>query len=150
VAIMTGMAGADANLAAFGAQRFGWRYGEGRRLLAFTLQGTAALPPRTSRAITAPAPPDLKPTGDALLDRGSLLYHSYCVECHGVAAVGNGSFPDLRRTQMLGNLQALLLEGALVLRGMPTFKGRLQQADVAAIGAYLRSQHLAEDPGGHR
>jgi len=144
VAVMSGMAGAVANLAAFRVQRYGWRYGEGRRLLVFALNGTAPLPRRAHTPAAASAPPDLRPTGNTLVDRGSLVYHAHCVECHGLAAIGNGSFPDLRHTQALNALSAILLQGALVAGGMPSFKDDLKASDVDAIAAYLRSRRESQ------
>ncbi|MBL8549565.1 MAG: PQQ-dependent dehydrogenase, methanol/ethanol family [Hyphomonadaceae bacterium] len=146
VAVMAGMGGAYALMASNAAQRYGWRYGEGRRVLAFKLGGAAQLPAREPALAAEASPPDpMKPSGDARIDRGSLLYHTYCVECHGPSVVANGAYPDLRRTQTLGELESIVLEGALVPRGMPSFSQHLTRDDVALIRAYLTARRIGEN-----
>ncbi|PQA87657.1 PQQ-dependent dehydrogenase, methanol/ethanol family [Hyphococcus luteus] len=146
VVVTSGIGGAYVNMAAFDAQEFGWKYGEGRRVLAFKLNGDASLPERADPPAPEASPPDpMKLTGDELYDRGSLIYHTYCVECHGPSAVGAGGYPDLRRTQMLDSLELVVREGALVPNGMPNFADRISPEDLEALRAYLRERSLLEE-----
>ena len=55
VAVMAGISGAVANMGADKEQRYNWRYGQGRRLLVFKLNGTAKLPPRPQELSNASA-----------------------------------------------------------------------------------------------
>ena len=137
-----GMGGAYALMSAFDSQKFGWRYGEGRRVLAFKLNGKAKLPPRPAPPPVEASPPDpMKLTGNALIDEGSLVYHTYCVDCHGPAAVSPGGYPDLRHTGMLPALEKIVIDGALVPNGMPAFS-HMTRDELDALRAYLQSRHL--------
>ncbi|MBO9604217.1 MAG: PQQ-dependent dehydrogenase, methanol/ethanol family [Novosphingobium sp.] len=146
VAVTTGLGGAYSVMSGFNSQKFGWRYGTGRRVIAFKIGGGAALPKGLPLLKPESSPPDpMKSLGNPLLDRGSLVYHTYCVECHGVSAVSPGGYPDLRRTRMLGSLEDIVLKGALVPRGMPAFPDRVSKEDLVALKAYLEARHIKED-----
>ena len=143
VIITTGLGGAYVVMSAFDSQKLGWRYGAGRRVIAFKLGGKARLPKATEALKPEASPPDpMKLIGNSLLDHGSLVYHTYCVECHGPSAVSAGGYPDLRRTQLLDSLDDIVLKGALVPRGMPMFPDRLNAKDLEALKAYLKSRHI--------
>ena len=143
IVVTAGMGGAYALMSAFEAQKFGWRYGEGRRVLAFKLKGKAKLPESSPPPAAEASPPDpMKLSGNALIDRGSLVYHTYCVECHGPSVVSVGSYPDLRRTGMMSALDKIVLEGALVPNGMPAFGNRMTKDEFEALRAYLQSRQL--------
>jgi quinohemoprotein ethanol dehydrogenase len=138
VAVMAGVGGTfsqDANLATFG-----FRYGTGRRLLAFRLGGSQKLPPVT------PAPPVAvaKPvSSDIHVQHGLALYGPYCGSCHGPGVTNAGGAPDLRRTRMLDALPAILLQGALVPNGMPSFAKYLTAADVEDLKSYLQDRAIS-------
>ena len=82
------------------------------------------------------------PIDPQLAERGSALYHRYCGACHGPAAVGGGTIPDLRRSapETLEALAPILLEGVFSARGMPNFGDWLTDADISALRAYLLEQ----------
>lgn len=143
VAVVTGLGGAYSVMSAFNSQKFGWRYGEGRRVIAFKLGGAAKLPKASQPLTPEGSPPDpMKSLGSPVLDKGSLVYHTYCVECHGPSAVSPGGYPDLRRSQMLGQLKEIVIDGALVPRGMPAFPDRVSSSDLAALKAYLEARAI--------
>jgi quinohemoprotein ethanol dehydrogenase len=145
VVVTTGIGGAYSVMSAFDTQKFGWRYGEGRRVLAFKLNGTAKLPARPAPVAAEASPPNpMMPSGDVLIDKGSLVYHTYCVECHGPAAVSPGGYPDLRRSGLLSSLDKIVLEGALVSTGMPSFAHRMKRDEFDALAAYLKSRRLPD------
>ena len=85
--------------------------------------------------------PDIADTdaSEDTIRHGATLYLERCSWCHGYGAVGNGSFPDLRystsATHSIWN--AILLKGAYLPRGMPSFGGVLSQEDAQAIRAYI-------------
>ncbi len=123
------------------------------RLLVFKIGGAAKLPP--------PPEPDTRPfitiAGTfpaAQMARGQLLYDQYCGICHGGNGRG-GLNPDLRRSGFLEDdgLRQVLLEGILRDAGMASFAGTVDEADVAAIRAYLIGEArtaAAEETAGNR
>lgn len=121
------------------AQRSGFDLRVPGRLLVFKLGGKQKLQvlPRTE---AASAPPMLAASATTqFLARGETLYASYCSRCHGPAGVGNTILPDLRRSQLVWGpeLDAILLEGALLGAGMPQFRGAIAESEVDAIRQYL-------------
>lgn len=85
--------------------------------------------------------PDIADT-DASPDtirHGAILYLERCSWCHGYNAVGTGSFPDLRYTAAATHSiwNQIVVEGAYLAKGMPTFAGVLTEEDAQAIRAYI-------------
>ena len=144
VSVMAGWGGAFALAAGDAAAAAGVR--NVGRLLTFRLGGTATLP-------AAPAPPSGAAPASAKLEgeakRGEGLYAANCAVCHGVGAVSGGVLPDLRHVsdEVNQNFEAIVLGGARVKQGMPSFAKRLSKADLAAIEAYLSRQRAAEKAG---
>lgn len=142
VAILTGVGGGASNAGGPLMASYGWRYGEGRRLMVFALDGTAPLPdmPEPDRE-SARAP---VPVVDAAAKRGMALYGDYCGICHGGQAINGGTTPDLRRSapEILDNMEQILIDGALAPMGMPKFAHVMTRQDARDIGAYLRTQTL--------
>jgi quinohemoprotein ethanol dehydrogenase len=122
----------------------GWKYGaQPRRLLTFSLDGKAALPPTP--------PPDMKvhavddpsiQISDADVAAGRALVNSVCVACHGLNLAATGSpAPDLRESRIAlseESLWTVLHEGTLLPRGMPRFE-TLTREQVRQIHAYIRT-----------
>ena len=135
VAVMAGWGGSFART--FGPVAAQNRVHTVSRVLVYKLGGTATLPPLPpGPAISAPPPLE---ASEAAIGRGRTLYDSYCVFCHGIAAVGGGSTPDLRhmslstREQFLG----IVVGGLKEATGMPRFLGLVSIEDASAINAYL-------------
>jgi len=147
VSVMAGWGGAFALAAGDAAAAAGVR--NVGRLLSFRLGGTATLPaPPAPPAGAAPASAKLpKLEGEA--KRGEGLYAANCAVCHGVGAVSGGVLPDLRQVseEVNRNFEAIVLGGARVKQGMPSFAKRLTKADLAAIQAYLSRQRAAQKAG---
>ena len=128
----------------------GWKYGaQPRRLLTFTLDGKATLPP------TAPSDRTLHPVLDPhfvadpkLIEHGANLYFTHqCIVCHGADAKSAGIAPDLRESAIVLHRAALtkiLREGVLSSKGMPKFS-ELSDADIASLQQYIESQARAEN-----
>jgi quinohemoprotein ethanol dehydrogenase len=148
VAVLVGWGG----LAAFGNAAFQknvWKYkGAGIRLLSFSLDGKATLPPRPANAyrfVPTDAGPD--PIDEAAAGRGFLLYHgSSCAVCHGGEAVSNGAGgPDLRESKLTmdyASFRAIVADGAALPLGMPMFSD-LSESELRDVHAYLRQQTRA-------
>jgi quinohemoprotein ethanol dehydrogenase len=139
VAVLEGWGGA-ASL--FGENRTG-RFGVPGRLLVFSLDGKSVAP-----AVTAARKPPTKLPYDAdpqVLVKGSTLYAGHCVMCHGIAAISGGSIPDLRYSteSVLQSYHKIVLDGAYRELGMPSFRERLNDAEVDAIRNYVLDRRVA-------
>ena len=115
-------------------------YGTPGRLLTFAIDGKEKIPPGPASS-ALPKPVTL--TADQkTVEAGSVLYASFCFACHGVAAVSGGSIADLRYSaeSVYAAYPKIVLDGAYVSAGMPSFKQWLSNGDVAAIRAFVISQ----------
>ncbi|MBW2497727.1 MAG: PQQ-dependent dehydrogenase, methanol/ethanol family [Deltaproteobacteria bacterium] len=114
------------------------------RLLTFKLGGKLELdlPP-----VRPPAPLEAIPIveDEALVAAGGATFTRWCVTCHGAAAIGGGTVPDLRRLAppRYAELEEIVVGGALVEAGMPSFGDWLDAQDVEAIRAYLLARRAA-------
>ncbi len=73
---------------------------------------------------------------------GAGLYVQNCAGCHGAPGVNSGgNVPNLgyAHRELLQNLPKLVLEGAFLGGGMPSFAGRLDEAQVLQIRAFILS-----------
>lgn len=119
------------------AQRATERVGPGR-VYTFRLDGNAAMPAfvqNTRTTLVSGVPyraEDVTP--------GAALYVSSCAFCHGVPGVNNGgNVPNLAYSsrETIQNLPGLALEGAFIHDGMPGFRGRLDEAQLRLIQAFV-------------
>ena len=108
-------------------------------LMVFKLGGKASLPAISDKVTARPAPPES--TADAkTIARGKVLYDSNCVVCHGDHVVSSGLIPDLRWSPLLATdaaIQAVVIDGLLSSRGMPSFNGVLTKSDAQALRSYI-------------
>ncbi|GAB3269936.1 PQQ-dependent dehydrogenase, methanol/ethanol family [Parahaliea aestuarii] len=116
------------------------------RLLVFRLGGNDTLPPVEQETLVF-SPPGL--SGDAAqVEQGKQLYLTYCVYCHGDAAVSGGATPDLRTLDAARHEQwlAIVLGGLHWESGMVGFAGELERPQAEAIQQYvIERAHLASD-----
>ena len=111
------------------------------RILAFKLGGGAELPPLAPLP-EPPAPPDDFGNDDQVT-AGAALYTRYCSVCHGVAAVSGGALPDLRHSAMIATdeaFQSVVLDGAMLGKGMASFAEVLNADDAEAVRAFIARQ----------
>jgi len=141
VAILVGYAG---SAGAGGAlMNVGWKFGvQPKRLLTFTLDGTAVLPPSSPPDLTVHAVDDASINIEQKdIDAGQALYNR-CFFCHGRDLVSSGAFaPDLRESTAALNpetLWTIVHDGALLPNGMPRFE-TLTREEIMQIYAYIRS-----------
>ena len=121
------------------------RYGidyrtQARRVLTFAVGGTATLPPKIPYVAKAIDDPLFKPD-PASEARGSMVYNTRCVVCHGGGVAAAGTAPDLRTSGAIlsqPSLDAILHDGVLVSQGMPRFE-ELSDQERADVRQFLRS-----------
>ena len=109
------------------------------RLVVFKLGGSGALPspPPLQRLPLDPPPFRGKPEQAT---HGAQVYGRYCAHCHGDAAVAGALNPDLRRSAMLNDrnaVKAVVIDGVLSHNGMVSFRSALSADDAEAARQYL-------------
>ncbi len=112
------------------------------RLLTFALNGKQQLPVVAATQPTPPAAIELNVSTE-MLAKGGDLFARNCAVCHGIAAFGGGGvLPDLRYSSpaTFTSFQKIVLDGALINEGMPSFKHSMNAEDVQAIRAYVISR----------
>jgi alcohol dehydrogenase (cytochrome c)/quinohemoprotein ethanol dehydrogenase len=119
------------------------------RVLTFRLGGNAALPPAAPPTSRITRPPADTAT-DEQVSAGKKVYHSYCMHCHGDAAVSGGVLPDLRFSTALANSDlwaAIVVDGALTNVGMVSFSPDLSRADAELVRQYVvrRAHEMTTD-----
>ena len=123
------------------------------RLLVFTLNGSARLPPPTPFT-QRPLDPPPATAAAAIVHAGNIRYARYCAPCHGENGETRGAnFPDLTRTPLLYTQEGfdqVVLKGVLAERGMDSFAAVLAASDTRAIRAYIiaRANALKHAPQG--
>jgi len=111
------------------------------RILSFRIGGTAELPPLPAMPAAPPPPNDFG--SDNQVEAGGSLYTRYCSSCHGVAAISGGVIPDLRHSAMAASAEAfqgVVLNGAMLNKGMASFAEVLSESDAEAIRAFIVRQ----------
>ena len=109
------------------------------KLLAFSLGGTAKLPPYEHVTQPVPTPTFQLAASRPEIDKGRALYATFCARCHGGDVVSSGLVPDLRytTTAMHEKFEEIVRGGALREVGMPSFSEDLTGAQVRLIHAYV-------------
>ncbi|WP_269621303.1 PQQ-dependent dehydrogenase, methanol/ethanol family [Zhongshania sp. BJYM1] len=111
------------------------------RLMVFKLGAKAALPALADSNIAKPTPPTSN-ADVATIAKGKFIYDTNCSVCHGDHVISSGLIPDLRWSPLLVTddaMQAVVIDGALTSRGMPSFKGNISKDDLAALRAFIIS-----------
>jgi alcohol dehydrogenase (cytochrome c)/quinohemoprotein ethanol dehydrogenase len=127
------------------------------RVLVYALGGKDTLPPDVYVELPLNPPPSTATA--AIIDKGFRIFHPYCSNCHGDAAVSGSFIPDLQHTPVLSDATAwekIVLGGELKARGMVSFADELSKDDVEAVRAYvihranqtLKEQQTAKPAGG--
>lgn len=113
------------------------------RLMAFTLDGRAAMPPAAAGYPPLPEQPALDATA-AQIESGRQLYAANCQGCHGTGGVARfgGTVPDLRWSDAdtHATWHGIVIGGARAARGMPAVEISVEESE--AIRNYVLS--LAE------
>ena len=75
--------------------------------------------------------------------RGALLYDTFCLNCHGIAAITGGVLPDLRKSGRLQDAvlwKAAVVDEELASRACRASAGIISAADAELIRAYVARQ----------
>ena len=121
------------------------RYGiyyrtQARRVLTFAIGGRLTLSAKTPYVAKAVDDPTFAPA-TAAEERGSTVYNTRCVVCHGGGVAAAGTAPDLRTSGAIvsqQSLDAILHDGALVSQGMPRFE-KLTDQERSDVRQFLRA-----------
>jgi len=125
LAILVGWGGSLAALGGADMADYGWAYGDQtRRLVAFSLDGNAELPPQAPPRI-----PQALASSDFVVDTrlaaaAAENFDTACSWCHGRGALSSGMAPDLRASAVPLSAEAfeqVVRQGALKQNGMPPF-----------------------------
>tara|TARA_B110000240_G_scaffold32922_1_gene35638 strand:+ start:711 stop:1910 length:1200 start_codon:yes stop_codon:yes gene_type:complete len=143
LAILVGWGGVMSALGGQEIADYGWAYGEQtRRLFAFSLDGTRAVPLSTPPRVPTPLATSDFIVDGATAESGALDYESICSACHGGVAIAAGMAPDLRASGVILSADAfeqVVRGGTLKSRGMPPFAD-FSDADLNSIRHYIRQQ----------
>ena len=142
VAVLAGWGGASyIGTSAFAQHNWDYR-AQARRLLVFSLEGKAELPPHTrAPKLQIVDNPDVK-IDSAQATTGADLYLKSCMVCHGYYVMSSGAAPDLRGSNVAAELPAftqLLRAGALQDRGMPLYD-EFSDREIEQIFWYIRQR----------
>jgi quinohemoprotein ethanol dehydrogenase len=106
------------------------------KLLVFKLDAKGVTLPPMPAAEDAPAVPQQQISAH-VAERGEALYGNYCVRCHGDNAVGG--VKDLRKMSAKTHaaFMDIVLKGARLDKGMPSFAGELTPEQAEELHGYL-------------
>ena len=147
VALLVGWGGAVAGVGGAIATQLGWAYGaQTRMLVAFTLDGTAELPPPMEPVI--PEPVEMQFEVDAGLAATGERVYGLCAHCHGPLAVSGGMAPDLRASQLVASAESfagVVRDGNRAVGGMPAYRDFTDDM-LLALRHYVRREAEAALP----
>jgi mono/diheme cytochrome c family protein len=112
------------------------------QLLVFALGGKAKIPAAPATSMARPTPIAVPTATPDTIMLGAVTYARRCSMCHGAEAASGGLAPDLRYSQpaTFDRYDPIVLGGALSKNGMPSFKGAINDAELAAIKTYVLTQ----------
>ncbi|MFK7897026.1 MAG: PQQ-dependent dehydrogenase, methanol/ethanol family [Myxococcota bacterium] len=141
VAVLAGVGGSAGNhLGSFEHDNAG-------RVLAFKLDGQAAMPMVRKRQKKAGPPPPLD-VPEETIATGRAVYADNCSFCHGFGLKASGLYPDLRAAgpAVHENWNAIVIGGLRSASGMPSFADLLSSEEAEAVRAYVLHR-AARKPG---
>ncbi|NKB33975.1 MAG: PQQ-dependent dehydrogenase, methanol/ethanol family [Pseudomonadales bacterium] len=143
LAILVGWGGSMAALGGPAAAQQGWSYGaQERRLVAFSLDGTLALPTQAPPLVPQPLASSDFVVNIDLAQQGAMEFNGTCSMCHGGGAIAAGIAPDLRASGVPLSREAfenVVRNGALSANGMPIYRDLTDQ-QLEGLRHYIRSQ----------
>jgi quinohemoprotein ethanol dehydrogenase len=145
IAVLVGFGGAGGGSRGI---ELGWQYGvHTRRLVAFSLQGKAAVPKQPPPSFAVPLTPADFTVNESYAAEGARLYQN-CSTCHGGGAVAGAMGPDLRASPIFldqGALAQVLRDGVRAPRGMPVFPDFTDE-QLRALTHYVRKMAKEAKP----
>jgi quinohemoprotein ethanol dehydrogenase len=146
ISLLVGWGGGYAGLGGLEAAGLGWAYGEQtRRLITFSLEGTADMPPLAPPRVPQPIAAPEFIVDFELAEKGEALYGK-CSACHGPETYSGGMAPDLRASAIPLNeaaFEQIVKEGGSVTMGMPKFS-ELSEDDLLALRHYIRHRAIIQ------
>jgi len=140
ISLLVGWGGGYAGLGGVPAAELGWSYrAHTRRLITFSLDGTAEMPQLPPPDVSKPADDPDFIIDEALAGLGSQLYGG-CSSCHGGGLISGGMAPDLRASGVPFSLEAfkdVVLNGSRVNMGLPQYP-HLSEGDLVALQHFIR------------
>jgi quinohemoprotein ethanol dehydrogenase len=141
ISLLVGWGGALVPLGGSLAAQHGWAYGvHPRRLITFSLSGSATLPDSPPPVVPEPLTAPEFLVDEALASQGEALYRDQCALCHGPVVVSGGYAPDLRASGVVLShdlFADVVVGGGRIERGMPRFSG-LSGDQLSALQHYIR------------
>jgi quinohemoprotein ethanol dehydrogenase len=147
IALLVGFGGAYAGLGGQEVADLGWSYRtHTRRLVSFSLDGSAILPPQPPPHVPQPIRSEFAVHAE-LAEAGSQLFNrdrieGICWYCHGWGAVSGGAAPDLRASAAVLDREVfdrVVRGGALTHLGMPAFAD-LTDRELESLRHYVRRE----------
>lgn len=148
IAVLVGWGGGAAGLGSLftsekaSGRHLGWDYGKHmRRLVTFSLQGSATMPAQPPPHFPVPIEAPGFAIDQDLARKGELEYGA-CMPCHGLNALAAGMAPDLRASTVAldaVSFSAVVRDGSLEARGMPAHP-HLGDDQLLAIRHYIRQR----------
>ena len=140
VALLVGWGGVWTGIGGAEAAAPGWAYGvHPRRLVAFSLDADAELPPSPPPMVPVPLlAPDFV-VDEALAQQGAREYGVGCGGCHG-GLVAGGQAPDLRASPVVLSdiaFATVVRDGSRLARGMPAYP-ELTEQQLLAMRHFIR------------
>ena len=143
LALLVGWGGSMAALGGSQAAEHGWSYGaQERRLIAFSLNGTAVLPTQAPPLVPQPLSSSDFIVNQDLAVEGGLEFNGTCSMCHGGGAIAAGIAPDLRASGiplLREAFENVVRNGALSDNGMPIYRD-LTDEQLESLRHYIRSR----------
>jgi quinohemoprotein ethanol dehydrogenase len=122
-------------------------------LLAFSIGGAAPFTPFVRKISPVPMPTFKLAASRAEIEKGRVLFATFCGRCHGGNVVSGGSVPDLRYAEEETHqmFEEIVRGGARRQFGMPSFADDLTSAEARLIHAYIldRARESAERDATH-
>ena len=149
LALLVGWGGAYAGVGGRISADQGWAYGvHPRRLIVFSLEGAASLPPSPPPRVPAPLEAPHFEVDAGLAQQGALEFGGVCSSCHGGGAVASGMAPDLRASGLVLSAGAFanIVRDGRTERGMPDYP-ELTDQQLTALRHYIRRQAELELAG---
>ena len=109
------------------------------KLLAFSLGGSAKLAPYERKIPPVPMPTFNVAASRPEIEKGRVLFATFCGRCHGGNVVSGGSVPDLRYAEESTHqmFEEIVRGGARRQYGMPSFAEDLTSEQTRFIQAYI-------------
>ena len=143
VALLVGWGGAGAAIGGPLVAAHGWVYGaHQRRLIAFSLDGKAVLPPSSAPAVVSPLSAPEFGVNASLAEQGRVEFGERCGGCHGGGAVSGGITPDLRASGVVlseSGFADVVRGGSRVSSGMPVYR-QITDDKLLALRHYIRQR----------